>query len=78
MGYWKSVPIFVGNVLVQVRHVFLSDSPLVLSLFKPKGVGVFWNKKKSGPNRKNPLNSSIDIQWQVVVSFNHYLLLVNE
>ena len=49
VGYWKSIPIFVGNVLVQVRHVFLSDYPLVLSLFKLKGVGVFWNKKKKIP-----------------------------
>ena len=23
-------------------------------------VGVFWNKKKFGPNKGNPLNSSID------------------
>ena len=36
---------FVGNVLVQVRYVFLQDYPLVLSLHKPTGVGVFWNKK---------------------------------
>ena len=55
MGYWKSIPIFVGNVLVQVRHVFLPDYTLVLFLFKPKGKGVFWNqKKKSDPNRENP------------------------
>ena len=36
---------FVGNVLVQVRHVFLPDYYLVLSLLKPRGVWVFWNKK---------------------------------
>ena len=23
-------------------------------------IGVFWNKKKFGPNKGNPLNSSID------------------
>ena len=38
---------FVGNVLVQVRHVFLPDYPLVLFLPKPRDVGVFWNKKNS-------------------------------
>ena len=32
---------FVGNVLVQVRHVFLSYYLLILSLLKLKGVGVF-------------------------------------
>ena len=54
---------FVGNVLVQVKHVFLPDYPLVLSLLKSRDVGVFWNqkKKKSGPNSESPLNSSIDI-----------------
>ena len=36
---------FVGNVLVQVRHVFLPDYPLVLFLPKHRDVGVFWNKK---------------------------------
>ena len=53
---------FVCNVLVQVRLVFLPDHHLVLYLLKPKDVGVFWNikKKKSDPNRKSPLNSSID------------------
>ena len=35
----------VGNVLVQVKHVFVPDYHLVLSLLKPKGVGVFWEKK---------------------------------
>ena len=47
---------FVGNVLVQVRHVFLPNF-----ILKPRGVGVFWNKKISGPNKGNPLNSSIYI-----------------
>ena len=36
---------FVGNVLVQVRLVFLPDYPLVLFLLKPRDVRVFWNKK---------------------------------
>ena len=51
---------FVGNVLVQVRHIFLSDY-LVLFLLKPRGVRVLGNKKKkkkSDPNRGNPLNSN--------------------
>ena len=63
---------FVSNVLAQVKHVFLLDYPLVLSLLKFRDVGIFWNKKKkSGPNSRSPsfffvekvslLNSSIDI-----------------
>ena len=51
---------FIGNVLVQVRYVFLSDYHLVLSLLKPRGVGIFWNQKNFGLNKGNPLNSSID------------------
>ena len=45
---------------MQVRHVFLLDYHLVLSLVKPRGVGVFWNKKKNDPNKRDSLNSSID------------------
>ena len=30
---------------MQVRHIFLPNYSLVLSLLKPKGVGVFWKKK---------------------------------
>ena len=53
---------FVGNVLVQVRHVFLSDYHLILSLLKPRGVGVFWNKKKkSGSNKRSLLNSVVGL-----------------
>ena len=37
---------FVGNVLLQVRHVFLPDYFLVLSLLRHKGVGIFLNQKK--------------------------------
>ena len=40
---------FVGNVLLQVRHVFLPDYFLVLFLLKPRGIEVFWNKKKKNP-----------------------------
>ena len=38
---------FVGNVVVQVRYVFLRGYYLVLFLLKPRDVGVFWNKKNS-------------------------------
>ena len=36
---------FVGNVLVQIRYELLLDYRLILSLLKPRDVGVFWNKK---------------------------------
>ena len=49
---------FVDNVLVQVRHVFLPDYHLVLSLLKPRVLGYFGTKKKSSSNRENPLNST--------------------
>ena len=42
-GLVEECSYFIGNVLVQVRHVFLLDYHLVLSLLKPRGVGVFWN-----------------------------------
>ena len=59
---WVSgrVFLFVGNVLVHVRHIFLLDYPLVLSLLKPRSVRIFWNKKKFNPNRRSLLNSSIN------------------
>ena len=50
----------VGNILVEVRNVFLSDYFLILSLLEVRSVGVFWNNKKPGPNWKSPLNNSID------------------
>ena len=46
---WKSIeewPYFLGNVLVEVRVVFLPDYPLILSLLKHSGVEVFWTKKR--------------------------------
>ena len=46
---------------MEVRVVFLPDCPLILSLHKYRGVGVFSNYKMRNPNRKNPLNNSIDI-----------------
>ena len=48
---------------MRVKDVFLLGYSLVVSLLKPKEIGVFWNKKKkkkSGPNGKNSFNSSID------------------
>ena len=43
-----------------VKDIFLSNWSLVLSLFKIRGVGVFLKKKMSFPNRRSPLNNSID------------------
>ena len=43
---WKLIAertYFLGNVLVGVRVVFLRNCPLVLSLLKHRGVGVFLN-----------------------------------
>ena len=36
---------FLGNVLLRVRVVFLPNYPLVLSLYKHRGVRVFLNQK---------------------------------
>ena len=36
---------FIGNVVVEVRHILLPDYHLILSLLEPTGVGVFWEKK---------------------------------
>ena len=47
---WKSTgewPYFLGNVLVGVRVVFLSDCHLVLSVLKHKDVDAFLKKKKN-------------------------------
>ena len=38
---------FVGNILVQVRHVFLSDYPLNLSLLKLRSVEGILEQKKN-------------------------------
>ena len=43
---WKltgELSYFLGNVLVGVRVTFLPECPLVLSLFKYRGVGAFLN-----------------------------------
>ena len=67
---WKSTgngSYFLGNVLVRVRVVFLPNYPLVLSLHKHKGVGIFWTKKMRFPNRGSPLNNSIDIYIDIYI-----------
>ena len=41
---WKSTeewPYFLGNVLVEVRVVFLLNCPLILSLLKYRDVGTY-------------------------------------
>ena len=59
-GKW---PYFVGNDLVRVRIVFLPKWLLILLLLKPRVYGYFEKKKKkkSGPNKGNPLNNSINV-----------------
>ena len=44
-GLMEECSYFVSDVLVKVRHVFLSDYLLVLSQLKLRSVGVFWNQK---------------------------------
>ena len=39
-------PYFLGNILVGVRVIFLSDRHLVLSLLNHRGVWAFLNQKK--------------------------------
>ena len=45
----KRVALFLGNILVGVRVIFLPDCVLVLSLFKCRGVEVFLNQKNEDP-----------------------------
>ena len=55
---WKSTgngSYFLGNVLVRVRIVFLPNYPLVLSMHKHRGVGIFLNKKNEVPKQGKPL-----------------------
>ena len=51
---------FLGNVLVRVRVEFLPNCLLVLSLLKHRNVKVFLNQKMKNPNKRSPLNNSID------------------
>ena len=46
--------------ILETKKIVLLNYPLGLSLLKYKNVWVFWNKKKSGLNMCNPLNSSIE------------------
>ena len=57
-GEWSY---FLDNVLLGIRVALLPDCPLVLYLFKHRGVGHFWTKKMRNPNRESPLNNNIDI-----------------
>ena len=45
----KSMPYFLGNVLVGVEVVFLPDYALVLSLLQHRGVGAFLNQQNKDP-----------------------------
>ena len=56
----RRVVFFLGKDLVGVRIAFLSNYPLVLSLLKHRSVGTFLNLKIRNPNRRSPLNNSID------------------
>ena len=59
---WKSTkewPYFLGNILVEVRVVFLPDCPLVLSLLKYRSVGIFLNQKKEKKKEKKKRGSQI-------------------
>ena len=64
---WKSTgewPYFLGNVLVEVRVVFLPDCPLILSLLKYRSIWAFLNQKNEESKQGSLLNSSIDkIIW---------------
>ena len=55
---WKLTgerPYFLGNVLVEVRIVFLPNYLLVLSLHKYRGVGAFLNRKNKDSKQEKPL-----------------------
>ena len=48
---WKLTregPYFLGNILVEVKVVFLPNCLLVLSLHKHRGIGAFFLPKKWG------------------------------
>ena len=54
--FYCNGPIFLSNVLVRVRVVFLLDYLLILSLLKHRSIGAFLNPKKMRiPNMGNPL-----------------------
>ena len=51
----RRVVIFLGNILVGVRVVFLQDYLLVFSLLKHKDTRAFLNKKIRIPKQEKPL-----------------------
>ena len=56
--WWKLTvewPYFLGNVLVGVKVIFFPDCPLVLSLLKHRGIGVFLNQKNKKSKQEKPL-----------------------
>ena len=50
-----------------VKVIFLSDCPLILSLLKHRDIGAFLNIKMRNPNRRSPLNNSIDIYIYIYI-----------
>ena len=73
------VAYFLGNVLVGVRVVFLPNCPLVLSLLKYRGVGIFLNKKMRIPNNESSLNNREMLRLQQfynIFTTNHRWLVV--
>ena len=47
--------IFLGNVLIGVRTVFLPNCPLILFLLKHRSAGAFLNKKNEDLKQEKPL-----------------------
>ena len=60
------------------KKIVLLNYPLGLSLLKYRNVWVFWNKKKSGSNRCNPLNSRIEHKTTVVLAKEYKTMLINK
>ena len=46
--------IFLGNVLIGVRVVFLPNCPLILFLLKHRTTWAFLNKKNEDPKQEKP------------------------
>ena len=62
-----------------IRVVFLPNCPLILSLHKHKGVGIFLKKKMRFSNRKSPLNNtSIDKTITPILLNNNSNLITND
>ena len=56
---------------MEIIVAFLPNYLLVLSLFKHRGVGAFFNLKIRNPNRGSLLNNSIDIYIYIYI-YNFY------